>query len=86
MEVLLTAQFEEAYDKLGGEDRERVHKSLLEMEENPHLPGLRIKKMAGRENIWEARASRNLRMTFETLGDTFILRHVGHHDRVLDNP
>ena len=82
----MTAQFEEAYDKLGGKDRERVHKSLLEIEENPHLPGLRIKKMAGRENIWEARASRNLRLTFEMAGGAFVLRHVGQHDRVLDNP
>jgi len=46
MEVLLTGQFEESFAKLPEADKEHVLKSLLELEENPHLPGLRVKKMA----------------------------------------
>ena len=86
MELLLTEQFEESYDRLSGEDKEKIQKSLLELEENPRLPGLRVKKMADREGIWEARASRKLRLTFNMEGNTFILRHIGQHDRVLDKP
>ena len=86
MEIILTGQFEHSYRRLATEDKEKVLKSILELEENPHLPGLRVKKMADRGNIWEARASRKLRLTFEMSGEGFILRHVGEHDRVLDNP
>ena len=86
MEVLLTEQFEDSYDRLTAGDRERVQKSILELETDPHMPGLRVKKMADRHNIWEARASRKLRLTFEMADGSFILRHVGQHDRVLDNP
>jgi len=86
MELLLTEQFEDSYDRLSGEDKEKVQKTLLELEENPRLPGLRVKKMADREGVWEARASRKLRLTFKMEGDAFILRHVGQHDRVLGKP
>jgi mRNA-degrading endonuclease RelE of RelBE toxin-antitoxin system len=86
MDVILTGQFEHSYRRLSAEDREKVRKSILELEENPHAPGLRVKKMADRGSIWEARASRKLRFTFEMSGESFILRHVGEHDRVLDNP
>ena len=86
MEVLVTEQFEESYDRLERAEKARVQKSLLELEESPHLPGLRVKKMAGKNNVWEARASKKLRLTFEMSGGAFILRHVGQHDRVLSNP
>ncbi len=86
MEILVTEQFESSFLKLSDVDKEHVLKSLLELEENPHLPGLRVKKMADKRDIWEARASRSLRLTFEKLGDVLTLRHVGQHDRVLDNP
>ncbi len=86
MEILVTEQFESSFLKLSDVDKEHVLKSLLELEENPHLPGLRVKKMADKRGIWEARASRSLRLTFEKLGDVLTLRHVGQHDRVLDNP
>jgi hypothetical protein len=63
-----------------------VLKSLQELVEIPRQPGLSVKKMAGRDNVWEARASQKLRLTFEMDGDTLTLRHVGQHDRVLANP
>jgi mRNA interferase RelE/StbE len=86
MELLLTEQFEDSYDRLSGEDKEKVQKTLLELEENPHLPGLRVKKMADKRDIWEARASRKLRLTFKMEGGSLTLRHVGQHDKVLDKP
>lgn len=86
MEILVTQQFEDSFDKLAGDDKEHVLKSLLELEETPRLPGLRVKKMADKRGVWEARASRKLRLTFEMAGNVLTLRHVGQHDRVLDNP
>jgi mRNA interferase RelE/StbE len=49
-------------------------------------PGLRVKKIKGTEYIWEARASRSLRMTFQIEEDTIILRNIGQHDETLNRP
>jgi hypothetical protein len=49
-------------------------------------PGLRVKKVQGTSDIWEARASHSLRLTFEIHEDLLILRNVGPHDKVLKNP
>jgi len=49
-------------------------------------PALRAKKIKGAEDLWEARASRPLRMTFRIEGDTAILRNIGHHNETLERP
>ena len=86
MEVLVTEQFEDSFDRLAEPDKEHVLNSLQELEDNPRLPGLRVKKMADKPNVWEARASKKIRITFEMDGDAITLRHVGQHDAVLDKP
>jgi len=48
-------------------------------------PGLRVKRVSGTTGIREARASRALHITFETAGDSLILRSVGRHDEALRN-
>jgi len=86
VKVLLTERFEGAYVKLTAADRKLVRKALILIGGNPGHPGLRVKKMEGRKNIWEARPSRKLRMTFEIAGDAVVMRNVGDHDRVLKKP
>ena len=49
-------------------------------------PSLHVKKMQGVQDIWEARASRTLRVTFELQGDILLLRNVGSHDAALKGP
>jgi len=41
--------------------------------------------MEGAKDIWEMRVTANYRITFQTTGDTAILRRVGSHD-VLRRP
>ena len=86
MEILFTEQFEEAYDKLTGPEKRSVHKALALPGDNPRHPGLRVKKMEGRKNTWEARPSKRLRMTFEMAGGVITMRNVGDHDKVLKRP
>ena len=86
MGVLFTEQFEKAYEKLTGAEKKSVRKALNQLGDNPKYPGLRVKKMEGRQNIWEARPSKRLRMTFEMAGENIFMRNVGDHDRVLKNP
>ena len=83
MEILLTARFEKAYEKLTDADKQRVSKALILLGENLRHPGLHTKKMDGRPNIREARPSKRLRMTFEIAAETIIIRNVGEHDKVL---
>ncbi|MFC1926944.1 hypothetical protein ACFLWV_04265 [Chloroflexota bacterium] len=72
MEITITAQFERAYNKLAKAEKQIVLKSLALLGDNL--------KMEGRKNIWEARPSERLRMTFELSGQTIIMRNVGEHD------
>jgi mRNA-degrading endonuclease RelE of RelBE toxin-antitoxin system len=86
VEVFVTEQFEQAYQKLTDDERRSVRKALSLLGENLRHPSLRVKKMEGRENIWEARPSKRLRMTFELLEGIIIVRNVGEHDKVLKKP
>ncbi len=86
MRLLVTARFQRAYAALSARDQEQVQRALRTMAEDLRHPGLRVKRIQGTERIWEARASRSLRITFETEGDAIVLRNVGRHDDVLGRP
>jgi mRNA interferase RelE/StbE len=86
VDILFTEQFEQAYDKLTKDEKQSVRKALALLGDNPRYPSLRVKKMEGTKNIWEARPSRRLRMTFEMAGDSILMRNVGEHDKVLKRP
>jgi mRNA-degrading endonuclease RelE of RelBE toxin-antitoxin system len=81
-----THRFQRAYNELEDDEVEQVKKALRLLVADPRHPSLRVKKMQGTDHIWEARASRSLRLTFEMHGDLIILRNVGAHDRTLKNP
>ena len=86
MEVVLTERFEQAYGELTGVEKRSVRKCLALLSENPKHRSLHVKKMEGTRVIWEGRASKRLRMTFEMAGGTIVMRNVGEHDRVLKRP
>ncbi|MCJ7514202.1 MAG: hypothetical protein MUO23_14715 [Anaerolineales bacterium] len=86
MQVLLTARFERAYAALAPDEQRQVLKALRQMGEDLRYRSLGVKRIRGTKGIWEARASRGLRITFETQGDSIILRYVGHHDDALARP
>ena len=86
MEIVLTEQFEQAYEKLTKAEKRSVGKALTLLGDDPGYPGLRVKKLEGSRNIWEARPSKRLRMTFQVAGESIIMRNVGEHDRVLKKP
>jgi mRNA interferase RelE/StbE len=86
VEIFLTEQFEQAYQKLTDAERRSVLKALSLLGENLRHPSLHVKKMEGRQNVWEARPSKRLRMTFELKEGIIIVRNVGEHDKVLKKP
>jgi mRNA-degrading endonuclease RelE of RelBE toxin-antitoxin system len=78
-------RFERDYKKLTKEAKQKVDNALIKMERNLHYPSLVTKRIRGTEDIWEARASESLRITFTLKGNEIYLRTVGEHD-VLKNP
>lgn len=86
MRLQYTQRFERAYISLEADDAARVAKAVQMLADDIRHPGLRVKKVQGTRDIWEARASHSLRLTFEIHEDLLILRNVGPHDKVLKNP
>ena len=86
MKVVFTEQFEQAYEKLAAAEKRSVGRALARLGDNPKHPGLRVKKLEGKQGVWEARPSKRLRMTFQMVGETIVVRNVGEHDSVLRRP
>lgn len=86
MRVLLTERFQRAYQSLGAKDQGQVNKALRFMAQDLRYPSLQVKKIQGTKGIWEARASRSLRITFQIEQGSILLRNVGQHDDALQNP
>lgn len=86
MKLSRTERFKIAFRSLTAQDRKRVEKALRLMATDLRHPSLRVKKMEGTRNIFEARASRSLRITFQIESDVLLLRNVGAHDSTLKSP
>lgn len=86
MQVLLTARFQRAYAALAPDEKKQIQKALRKMSEDLRYPGLGVNRIRGTKGSWEARASRALRITFGTQGDSIILRFVGRHVEALASP
>ena len=86
MRVARTGRFKKAWKQLNEDEKELARKALRNLAADIRYPTLRVKKMKGVEQLWEARASRSLRMTFRIEGDVIILRNIGRHDETLERP
>jgi mRNA interferase RelE/StbE len=86
MRFILTSRLQKAYQSLAADDQGRVQKAIRLMSGDLRHPSLRTIRIKGTQGIWEVRASKSLRITFETEGDALILRNVGHHDQTLKKP
>ena len=67
------------YKKLSPQFQKRINQALLQMERDLKHPALETKKLKGTNSIWEARASKSLRITFNLKGKLITLRTVGEH-------
>ncbi len=85
MQIRLTKSFERDYRALPAVLQKAVDHKLLLLLENFKSPSLRIKKMKGFTNVWEARINRGNRFTFSIVGMAYLIRRVGPHD-VLRKP
>jgi mRNA-degrading endonuclease RelE of RelBE toxin-antitoxin system len=86
MKLQSTRRFERAYKELSDEAAVLVRKALMLLATDSRHPGLHVKKIQGTDDIWEARAGRSIRLTFEIHDDVIVLRNVGPHDETLKKP
>ena len=81
-----TERFRRAYQSLPSSTRTRVDKTIDLLALNPRHPSLRLKKVQGETDIWEARVDRSHRMTLEIREGYYLLRNVGKHGETLGRP
>jgi len=56
-----------------------VLRTVKKLDEDPTRPGLRVKKMQGTSEVWEASIDDANRLTFERHGgDIYFLNHCNH--------
>lgn len=68
------------YVKLTRHIQTLAEKQLALFLENPRHPSLHVRKMQGREDLWEGRITIHYRFTFKIVGDTYHLRRIGTHE------
>lgn len=85
-------RFHTAFRNLPRDGQYKVSKAFTLFREKPEHPSLVIKKIKGREGIWEGRIDQQYRFTFhydkdETTGETVcVFRNLDNHDACLKNP
>lgn len=85
MKLQTTRAFDRDYAALPERVKGQTDKQLALLLSNPLHPSLRLKKIRGTRDIWEARVTRGYRMTLQLAGETMILRRLGPHN-VLETP
>lgn len=80
MKISWPEKFSKKYHALPKDIQERFDEKIQLFVNNPHHPSLRVKKMSGTGNTWEASINKNYRWTFEWDKEMIRLRYIGTHD------
>ena len=86
MKILRTGVFKEDFKQLPKPTQEKFENKIRLFMNDMHHPSLRVKKIKGHKNRWEASIDMFYRFTFEIHADHYILRRIGPHDDVLKKP
>jgi len=86
LRIAVTESFRRCYEKLLAEIQAKVDRQLDKLSNDLRHPSLRVKKIKGTLDVWEARVDRCYRLTFSVREDVLYLRRVGPHDPTLNRP
>ncbi len=86
MQIARTESFKKAWKELTEEQKTSARKAIENLLADIRYPALRVRKIKGTKDIWEARVNRSIRITFQIEEDLIILRNIGQHDETLGNP
>ena len=77
----VTSRFRRAFQKLSSDARLQAAQALLQLRKDPMYPSLHTKKVHGLPGVYEARASRSMRILWQYGGpNTIILIDIGPHN------
>ena len=83
MKILRTDAFKEDYKRLPKNVQAKFDQKIRYFKTDIRHPSLRVKKMKGHKDRWEASIDMFYRITFEIHQDYYLLRRIGPHDAVL---
>jgi len=86
VQIARTENFKKAWRDLSEEQKALARKAIENLLKDIKYPALRVKKIKGTKDIWEARVNISIRLTFQIEKELIILRNIGKHDETLDNP
>ena len=87
MEIFFSERFKKDYKLFSGDIKKTIIAKLKLLSENPYHPSLRTKKIKGKEDIFEASITMDIRMTWQYIKkDVILLRKISRHDKTLKNP
>lgn len=86
MRLDYAASFKQDFQKLPEHIQKVFENKLRLFLQNIKHPSLRVKKMQGHENRWEASINMFYRFTFEIHTGHYLFRRIGPHDDVLKRP
>ena len=78
-------RFKKQYKNLPTEIRQAFKEKLALLLSDMRHPSLRVKKIQGVENRWEASITMKYRLTFHFDEETIVFRAIGTHDILLRN-
>lgn len=82
-----TRGFKKRFKGKSPEDQQAIRDALRQLERDRGSPSLRVSKVRGvPDSLWEARASRSLRITFTLERGEIRLRNNCTHDQVYRRP
>jgi len=86
MKIARTESFKRAWKRLTKGEKSLARKAITNLALDIRYPALRVRKIKGVKDIWEARISLSLRMTFQIEGNSILLRNIGRHDETVGRP
>ena len=78
--VQYTPRFARAYRRKTVDLQQAVTETIVQLKTDPSYPSLRVKKVRGVNDVWEASIDMKHRMTFEYSSDCIILRNCNGHE------
>ena len=80
MNLVFSKVFIKKYNKIQKPLKDIADKQLYFLSSNIKHPSLRVKKLKGHKNLWEARINKNYRVTYIKFSNCYFLRSIGPHD------
>ncbi len=82
MNVDYTARFVRAFRLLPPSEQQAVLDAVDRVQDNLHHPSVETKRVLGRSDVWELRASLELRLTCQFRAEGIVFRVCDHRPRV----